>query len=216
MSNKFALAGLLLALSTASWAQSSTTFSEVAELGAQLKKQEMLSRLAEAQAKAKTAGASSAPVALPPVPAAGSKAPAGPVAAPAPAVVDPTADLRVTALYGVGDNLFADVRYGGMATTVSVRGNARIGDWTLVQLTPYEMTLRQEKAAAKGKKRGAAATRVIAIPDLGNTGASSAAPGSMPDVPGLPPLPASRAKQQFATAMPALPIPMPLPLPAKE
>src|SRR6476620_250851 len=114
MSNKLIVAGLLLAMGSTAWAEASPTFAEITEIDAKVKKPALLNKLDEVLAKGRPAAAPglslSAPV--PPMPtlpaAAAARAPSVPNA-PSAHAADPVADLRVMAVYGVGDNLFAEV-----------------------------------------------------------------------------------------------------------
>lgn len=219
MSNKLIVAGLLLAMGSAAWAEASPTFAEITEIDAKVKKQELLNKLNEVIAKSRPAVAAgpglSAPapaLPLPPVPSAqapGVPAPAGAAGAPA---VDMYADVRVMAVYGVGENLFAEVQTGGLATTVSVRGNRKIGPWTVIGLTPYELTLSSgESVPAKGKtKAKAPVIKVISIADNSIASAPANAPaGPASPAPEEMAAKAKAASKLYPTSMPELPIPMP-------
>lgn len=214
MSNKLIVAALLLAMGSSAWAETSPTFAEIAEIDAKVKKQELLNKLSEVLAKSHPAGAApslSAPVpALPaPLPPSGARAAGAPILPGAPDV-DLAADVRVMAVYGVGDNLFAEVQAAGVATTVSVRGNRKIGPWTVTALTPYEMTLsRGEATPAKGKKKATApVTKVISIADNSITPPGTAAPQAAIEPEDIA-AKAKAASKLYPTSMPELPIPMP-------
>jgi hypothetical protein len=196
---------------------SSPTFGQIADLNAQWQYQEVLNKLNEARAKGTTAPKSAAAEASPPPivgtlpkPVAAGLAVRLPGFAPLPV----REDVHVSAVYGMGENLYADVRYGDLSTTVSVLGNSRLGPWTVVKLTPDELTLRQETVVGKGKKRKVTKTsRVIAISSV-NSPASSAEGGHASS--DFPELPRAKSSPTSMTAMPALPIPMPAPPSMKE
>lgn len=186
------------------------TFGQIADINAQWEYQEVMNKLNEARAKAADASKPAAVIA----PTGGTNTPKPPKAfLPPLAGLSTPSDVRVTAVYGVGDNLFADVKYGDLSTTVSVRDNPRLGPWTVVKLTAHELTLRQEKAPGKGKKNNpAATTRVIPIPDMGRmTNESVGAGMAAPDFTGVPQQIGQRSSPTMMTSMPALPIPMPAP-----
>lgn len=148
MSNKLIIASIFMAWGSCAFA--GPTISEISSLNAELKMQDLQNKLDDARNKKGGADASN----LPPVPAVGAAGgPAVPaVSALAGASIE-SEDIKLVAIYGIGQDLKAEVLFNGNSFTVSKQnGNTKLGSWTVSDITPYRLVL--SKTGARAKKGG--------------------------------------------------------------
>lgn len=201
MSNKLMVAvSLLVCVSSAI---AGPTVAELSSINAELKMQELQNKLSEAKNKHSTAE-------LPPGGAAmsgGLGAPAsGPsLPPPMPTLAGATVEseeIRLQAIYGIEDNLKAEVLYNGNSFTLSKNEpGLKLGSWTVTGITPFSLILSKpivESKGGKGGKGGAQAAKKEVFLSSGTTTSGDTknlnlyAPGGAQGVP---------------TMLPALPVP---------
>lgn len=122
--------------------------------------------------RAKKAGATQAP-----------GQPHGPVpAAVATSRADEDEDLRLAGVYGLGNELRADILYRGAVITLS-KANPQMGPWKLVAIEPNAIKL------ARGKQ----VRTILVSSTVGQQAGGMTTPGAVPYGPGsLPALPAAQ------------------------
>lgn len=100
-------------------------------------------------------------------------------------------DIRLVAVYGMGNRLRAEIMYNGRMVIVSKGASEQVGSWVLHDISPYKVTLAKAGATKESKRdvymSGASSIELHARP-VGDTQSAGGlpmfpAPGNMPITP---------------------------------
>lgn len=190
-----ALAATLAALSGT--AVAGPSIDDLATLAAEVREAQLRAQLAEAQlAERKAKEAAEAPPEKSNMqgPGALPLPPGAPVESKKDTAPKPD-DIRLMAVYGIEDNLRAEISFNSRTVMASMAGNRQVGPWKITAITPYKVSLARSgtgKDESRDVYLGNESIDLFARPveeqRLGRApgaGSSPSSPGFMP-LPGLP------------------------------
>ncbi|MBC8737284.1 hypothetical protein F6X40_10735 [Paraburkholderia sp. UCT31] len=141
---------------------------DIANANARLKMQQLENKISDERNKAN--GAVSQPGA-----SQGSAAAGG--LPPLPAATAPTAhvddDIEVSGIYGLGNDLSAEVIFNGNYVPISRRSSMAVGDWTVTEITPVKVSFTKKVKVGKGKGAHYAVTTKEVFLSAGTIGSSA-------------------------------------------